>query len=109
MLEILEAVDGPIRGQAPFDEEGNGPLNHKLEGSARSPPRRCASQLEKVTVADLASARSKHTVGEQGASVACCVTSSLTGCATGGLRARLLSLPSCCVAVLSRDAGGTRL
>ena len=31
MLEILEAVDGPIRGQAPFTEEGNGPLNHKLE------------------------------------------------------------------------------
>ena len=31
MLEILEAVDGPIRGQAPFTEEGNGPLNNKLE------------------------------------------------------------------------------
>src|SRR5437870_9528353 len=32
MLEILEAVDGPIRGQAPFtDEETDGPLNHKLE------------------------------------------------------------------------------
>src|SRR5271165_3584057 len=31
MLEILEAVDGPIRGQAPFSEESNGPLNHKLE------------------------------------------------------------------------------
>ena len=31
MLEILEAVDGPIRGNAPFAEEGNGPLNHKLE------------------------------------------------------------------------------
>src|SRR2546421_2621357 len=32
MLEILEAVDGPIRGQAPFtDEETDGHLNHKLE------------------------------------------------------------------------------
>src|ERR687886_2839600 len=31
MLEILEAVDGPIRGQAPFTEESNGNLNHKLE------------------------------------------------------------------------------
>ncbi len=31
MLEILEAVDGPIRGQAPLTEESNGPLNHKLE------------------------------------------------------------------------------
>src|SRR5438270_8078487 len=31
MLEVLEAVDGPIRGQAPFDERKNGPLNDKLE------------------------------------------------------------------------------
>src|SRR4030081_2227731 len=31
MLEILEAVDGPIRGQAPLIEENNGPLNTKLE------------------------------------------------------------------------------
>src|SRR6516164_11840857 len=32
MLEVLEAVDGPIRGQAPFsDEEVDGNLNHKLE------------------------------------------------------------------------------
>src|SRR3954470_5958709 len=26
MLEVLEAVDGPIRGQAPLLEENNGPL-----------------------------------------------------------------------------------
>src|SRR5947209_12411303 len=32
MLEILEAVDGPIRGQAPFtQDEGDGKLNKKLE------------------------------------------------------------------------------
>src|ERR1700746_1799982 len=31
MLEILEAVDGPIRGQAPFSEENTSPLNTKLE------------------------------------------------------------------------------
>src|SRR5439155_6817707 len=31
MLEILEAVDGPIRGQAPFSEENRSPLNTKLE------------------------------------------------------------------------------
>src|SRR5215468_5301556 len=31
MLDILEAVDGPIRGQAPFTEESNGALNDKLE------------------------------------------------------------------------------
>src|SRR4051812_46757414 len=31
LLDVLEAVDGPVRGQAPFTEEGNGPLNTKLE------------------------------------------------------------------------------
>src|SRR5438309_6837730 len=31
MLDVLEAVDGPIRGQAPLLEEDSGPLNHKLE------------------------------------------------------------------------------
>src|SRR3954468_11268156 len=30
-LEVLEAIDGPIRGQAPLLEENNGPLNQKLE------------------------------------------------------------------------------
>ena len=34
LLEIVEAVDGPIRGVAPFEEEGNGPLNHKQIGRA---------------------------------------------------------------------------
>jgi len=28
---ILEAVDGPIRGQAPLTEEANGPLNKRLD------------------------------------------------------------------------------
>src|SRR5947209_13535304 len=31
LLDVLEAVDGPIRGQAPLIEESNGPLNTKLE------------------------------------------------------------------------------
>src|SRR6476660_8276990 len=31
MLEVLEAVDGPIRGHAPLDNEGNGALNKKLK------------------------------------------------------------------------------
>ena len=31
MLEILEAVDGPIRGQAPLTDERNGSLTNKLE------------------------------------------------------------------------------
>src|SRR5437899_9685139 len=32
MLEVLEAVDGPIRGQAPLNQNNSdGPLHHKLE------------------------------------------------------------------------------
>jgi len=54
MLEILEAVDGPIRGMAPFSEEGNGPLNHKLETICKDAATATRKQLEKVTVSELA-------------------------------------------------------
>ncbi len=57
MLEILEAVDGPIRGMAPFAEEGNGPLNQKLEKICKTTADVIRGQLEKVTVADLASGK----------------------------------------------------
>ena len=57
MLEILEAVDGPIRGFAPFSEESNGPLNHKLETICKDAATAVKKQLEKVTVADLASGK----------------------------------------------------
>jgi Rrf2 family protein len=53
MLEVLEAVDGPIRGQAPFSEESNGPLNHKLENICKQSADVVRKQLEKVKVADL--------------------------------------------------------
>jgi Rrf2 family protein len=54
MLEILEAVDGPIRGQAPFtDEETNGNLNHKLENICRQTADQVRKQLEKVRISDL--------------------------------------------------------
>src|SRR5947209_19409007 len=54
MAEIVEAVDGPIRGQAPFTEESNGPLNHKLETICRDAAAAVKKQLEKVSIADLA-------------------------------------------------------
>jgi Rrf2 family protein len=58
MLEILEAVDGPIRGQAPFtSEEGNGHLNHKLENICKQTADQVRKQLEKVRVSDLVSGR----------------------------------------------------
>ena len=57
MLDILEAVDGPIRGQAPFSEESNGPLNHKLENICKQSADVVRKQLEKVRVSDLVSGK----------------------------------------------------
>lgn len=53
MLEILEAVDGPIRGQAPFTEESNGSLNSKLESICKQSAEAVRKHLEKVKIADL--------------------------------------------------------
>jgi Rrf2 family protein len=54
LLEILEAVDGPIRGQAPFSgESGNGNLNHKLEVICKKMADQNRKLLEKVRVTDL--------------------------------------------------------
>src|SRR5215467_402387 len=50
MLEILQAVDGPIRGQAPFSEESNGPLNKKLEQICAQSADLVCKHLEKVRV-----------------------------------------------------------
>ena len=58
MLEIVEAVDGPIRGQAPFsDEEVDGNLNHKLENICKQTADQVRKQLEKVRISDLVSNR----------------------------------------------------
>ena len=53
MLDILEAVDGPIRGQAPLLEENNGPLNYKLEAICKQSADQIRKQLEKVRLTDL--------------------------------------------------------
>ncbi len=56
MLEILEAVDGPIRGMAPvIEENGNGsvPLNGKLEAVCKQAADATRKQLEKVHISDL--------------------------------------------------------
>jgi Rrf2 family protein len=52
MLEIVEAVDGPIRGHAPLTES-NGPLNSKLEAICKTTADSVRKQLEKVRVSDL--------------------------------------------------------
>jgi Rrf2 family protein len=53
MLEILEAVDGPIRGQAPLTDEGNGMLNTKLEHICKQSADQVRKHLEKVHISDL--------------------------------------------------------
>ncbi len=57
MLEIIEAVDGPIRGQMPFAEETNKQLNLKLDAICNKGAEAIRGQLEKVSLADLASAK----------------------------------------------------
>ena len=58
MLEILEAVDGPIRGQAPFTEaNGDGNLNKKLEHICSQTADQVRKHLEKVRISDLISGK----------------------------------------------------
>jgi Rrf2 family protein len=57
MLEILEAVDGPIRGHAPFEEQNNAALNSKLEAICRESADHTRKYLEKVRLADLVAAK----------------------------------------------------
>jgi Rrf2 family protein len=57
MLEILEAVDGPIRGHAPLTEENDGPLNHKLEAICKESADQIRKYLEKVKIPQLLSGK----------------------------------------------------
>jgi Rrf2 family protein len=54
MLEILEAVDGPIRGIAPLTEENNGPLNNKLEAICKECADDVRKKLEKIKMSTVA-------------------------------------------------------
>ena len=57
MLQIVEAVDGPIHGIAPLSEEGNGALNSKLESICKATADQTRKHLEKVKLSDLASGK----------------------------------------------------
>jgi len=58
MLEIVEAVDGPIRGQAPFTEDKNGGnLNRKLENICKQTADQVRKQLQKVRMSELVARR----------------------------------------------------
>jgi Rrf2 family protein len=56
MLDILEAVDGPIRGQAPFSNSDNdGNLDRRLEAICNQSAETTRKQLGKVRISELAS------------------------------------------------------
>jgi Rrf2 family protein len=58
MLEIVEAVDGPIRGQAPFtNSEGDGALNANLEKVCKAAADQTKKTLDRVKVSDLVSSK----------------------------------------------------
>ena len=55
LLEVLEAVDGPIRGQASFErDETDGTLNKRLDQICNQAADLVRKQLHKVRISDLA-------------------------------------------------------
>lgn len=55
MLEVVEAVDGPIRGQAPLSQnEGDGHLDRRLEAICNQTAEQVRKQLGKVKMSELA-------------------------------------------------------
>jgi Rrf2 family protein len=56
MLEVVEAVDGPIRGHAPLSQNhGTGSLDRKFEGICNQAADQVRAHLEKIRISDLAS------------------------------------------------------
>jgi Rrf2 family protein len=54
ILEIVEAIDGPIQGQSSFIEEKNGPLNDKLAGICQASAEQLRKHLAKTKLSELA-------------------------------------------------------
>jgi Rrf2 family protein len=55
LLEIVEAVDGPIRGHSPLSQEmGNSLLNRKLEAICKEGADTTRRHLAKIRLSDLA-------------------------------------------------------
>ena len=54
LLEIIEAVDGPIRGQSPLSEdESDSALNRKLDAICRQAAEHTRNQLDKIRLSEL--------------------------------------------------------
>lgn len=55
LLDVLEAVDGPIRGQASFArDETDGALNKRLDNICNQAAEQVRKQLSKVKISELA-------------------------------------------------------
>jgi Rrf2 family protein len=54
LLEVVEAVDGPIRGEAPLAREGRGGFDSRLGAVCQAVADRVRRRLGKVRVSDLA-------------------------------------------------------
>jgi Rrf2 family protein len=57
MLEIVEAVDGRMRGQAPFDAKSNPALNGKLGDICNQSAEAVRKTLEKIRMSELVGAK----------------------------------------------------
>jgi len=56
MLEVVEAVDGPIRGQAPLSHvDGDGQLDRRLETNCNQSSEQIRKNFQKVRISELAS------------------------------------------------------
>jgi Rrf2 family protein len=54
LLEVVEAVDGPILGQAPLSQDGgHDALNRKLQAICKKGADQVRNHLEKVSLAEL--------------------------------------------------------
>jgi Rrf2 family protein len=60
VLEILEAIDGPIQGHASFAEEKNGALNDKLDAICQSAADQMRKHLQRIRLSELANGARKH-------------------------------------------------
>ena len=65
MLEIIEAVDGPIRGNALFAEKSNAAPN-TLETICNTTAEGVRKHLEKVRISDLVAAEEGRRAGQAG-------------------------------------------
>jgi len=54
MLDVVEAVDGPIRGTAPLNQgEGGGNLDRKLESICNQAADQVRAHMEKIRISEL--------------------------------------------------------